>query len=77
MNDIQVGDSETDKTVLYIQQHLLVQAGSGGKKKETADTADKTSSVITINFTAGSPEAAAAVANAITTTYLTGAQGRA
>jgi polysaccharide biosynthesis transport protein len=74
MNNIQVGDSETDKTVLYIQQHLLVQAGSGGKKKETAETTDKTSSVITINFTAGSPEAAATVANAITTTYLTGAR---
>lgn len=50
--------SEFDKTVLYVQKHLTASAKEG-------------SSVITVQFLAGSPETAASVANAVMSAYLT------
>ena len=52
------GDDATDRLVTYIQSHLLVKA------------TDNSSSVISVQFKAGTPDAAAVVVNAIMATYL-------
>ena len=52
-----VADADLDKTINYVQKHL------GAANKEN-------SSVITVQFEAGSPDTAARVANAVMQTYL-------
>ncbi len=52
------GDDATDRIVTYIQSHLLVKA------------TDNSSGVISVQFKAGTPNAAAVVVNAIMATYL-------
>ena len=67
INRTTVSDSKDDQLVTYIQKHLSVAAGTGGKK---LNDNDKNSSVISIKFTGGSPDAAATVVNALVSTYL-------
>ncbi len=68
LNKSLAAPNQSDLLVAYIQKHLDVAAGTGGKKLTTTD---KNSSVISIKFTAGSPDAAALVVNAMIGTYLT------